>query len=162
MNLIGETTIAAPPDIVWAALVDPEALTRLIPGCETMTGSPETGYDITVARGLGGMTARLSGRVDMTDVRPGRGCSLVAQGTGGAAGLARGTARILLAPDGEGTRLSWVIAAEVGGRLAALPRIVVDMAARRLADGFVSRFTASIEGRPAPKGWLGRLGRGLG
>ena len=45
---------------MWAALIDPEVLRRLIPGCETMTGSPATGYDIAVAREVGGLTVRLT------------------------------------------------------------------------------------------------------
>ena len=156
MDLTGDTRVAAPPAAVWAALIDPDLLCRLIPGCEAMTGDPERGYDITVARTLAGMTARLSGRIDMTEVAPAQGCLLHAQGTGGAAGLARGTARIALLPEGEGTRLSWVIAAEVGGRLGALPVFVVDAAARRLAAAFAERFCAEVEGRPS-RGWLGRL-----
>ena len=158
MDLTGEKLIAAPPEAVWAALTDPEFLSRLIPGCETMTGSPETGYDITVARSVGGMTARLSGRFDMTEVVPARGCLLTGEGRGGAAGLAKGTARIGLRPEGVGTCLSWDIRAELGGKLAALPGFVVNMAARKVADGFVERFTAAIEARPGGKtGWLGRI-----
>lgn len=158
MDLSGDKLIAAAPEAVWAALIDPEFLKTLIPGCETMTGSPETGYDITVARGVGGMTARLSGRFDMTEVEPARGCLLTGEGRGGAAGLAKGTARIRLRPEGKGTRLSWDIGAELGGKLASLPGFVVTMAARKVADGFVERFTAAIEGRePGKKGWLDRL-----
>ena len=61
MQITGEKVIAAAPEAVWAALIDPEFLKALIPGCESMTGSPVTGYDITVARSVGGMTARLTG-----------------------------------------------------------------------------------------------------
>jgi carbon monoxide dehydrogenase subunit G len=158
MELTGEKLIAAPPETVWAALVDPAFLSRLIPGCETMSGSPDSGYDITVARSVGSMTARLSGRFDMTEVVPARGCLLTGEGRGGAAGLAKGTARIALRPEGNGTCLSWNIQAELGGKLASLPNFVVNMAARKVADGFVERFTAAIEERPAEKkNWLGRI-----
>ena len=158
MELTGNKAIAAAPAAVWAALVDPAFLRTLIPGCESMSGSPEAGYEITVARSLGGMEARMSGRFAMSEVEPGRGCLLTGGGNGGAAGEARGTARIRLAPEGEGTRLSWDIRAELGGRLAALPDFLVGMAARKVADGFAERFAAAIEGRaPARKGWLGAI-----
>lgn len=158
MELTGDKAIAAPPSAVWSALIDPVFLKRLIPGCEAMSGSPETGYEITVARSLGGMEARLSGRFAMSDVEPGGGCLLTGGGHGGAAGEARGTARIRLAPEGKGTRLSWDIEAELGGKLAALPDFLVGMAARKVADGFVERFAAAIEGRAAVrKGWLGTI-----
>jgi carbon monoxide dehydrogenase subunit G len=63
-----------------------------------------------------------------------------------------------LRPEGIGTCLSWDIRAELGGKLASLPGFVVNMAARKVADGFVERFTAAIEARPTGKpGWLGRI-----
>ncbi|TNC50818.1 carbon monoxide dehydrogenase [Rubellimicrobium rubrum] len=160
MKLTGEKFLAVPADRVWAALIDPDFLGTLIPGCESMTGSPETGYDITVQRSVGGMSARLSGRFDLTDLEPGRGCLLAGEGRAAAAGLAKGTARIRLLPEGEGTRLTWDIDAELGGKLAKLPDFVVVMAARKVADGFVERFAAAIESRPQQaKGWFGRIVR---
>jgi hypothetical protein len=80
MQLVGEKLLAAPPDRVWAALIDPDFLKALIPGCQSMTGDPETGYDITVERNVGGMAARLSGRFDLSEVEPGRGCVLTGSG----------------------------------------------------------------------------------
>ena len=158
MELTGDKAIAAPPATVWAALVDPAFLKGLVPGCEAMSGSPERGYDITVARSLGGMEARMTGRFTMSEVEPGRGCLLSGGGDGGAAGHARGTARVRLAPEGKGTRLSWEIEAELGGKLAALPDFLVVLAARKVADGFVERFAAAVEGRePERKGWFDRI-----
>ena len=158
MQLTGVKIIAATPEVVWAALIDPEFLKALIPGCESMTGSPEAGYDVTVARQVGGMTARLTGFFDLFEVEPGRGCVLSGGGSGGAAGHAKGTAHIRLAPEGEGTRLGWDISAELGGKLSSLPGFVVKIAAQKVADGFVERFTAAIEKRPVEKkGWLGRI-----
>lgn len=158
MQMSGAKTITASPEEVWAALIDPEFLKVLIPGCESMTGSPDSGYDITVARQVGGMTARLTGFFDLSEVEPGRGCVLSGGGTGGGAGHAKGTARVRLAPEGQGTRLTWDIAAELGGKLANLPGFVVRLAAQKVADGFVERFAAAIERRPVEKkGWLGRI-----
>lgn len=158
MELSGAKVIAAPPATVWAALVDPSFLKGLVPGCESMRGSPAAGYDITVSRRVAGLEARMTGRFVLSEVEPARGCLLTGGGEGGAAGHARGTARIRLAPEGEGTRLSWDIRAEVGGKLAALPDFLVSMAASKVAAGFVERFAAAIEGRaPEWKGWLGRL-----
>ncbi|WP_210527707.1 CoxG family protein [Rubellimicrobium arenae] len=158
MQITGDKLIAAAPDVVWDALIDPEFLKTLIPGCESMKGSPAKGYDITVARKVGGMEARLSGRFDLTEVEPGRGCLLIGEGRGGAAGLAKGAARIRLDPADSGTKLSWDLTAELGGKLASMPNFLVEMAARKVADGFVERFAAAIENRPVQaKGWLGRL-----
>lgn len=157
MQLAGKKYVAASPEVVWAALIDPGFLKLLIPGCESMTGSPEQGYDITVARSVGGMTARLTGFFDLSEVEPAKGCVLSGGGSGGSAGHAKGTARIRLRREGDGTQLSWDIAAELGGKLASLPGFMVNMAAQKVAEGFVERFAAAIEKRPVKKrGWFGR------
>lgn len=160
MELTGEKIVAARPEAVWAALIDPEFLRKLIPGCESMTGNPERGYDITVVRHVGSLEARMTGRFTMAEVVPGGGCLLSGAGEAGAVGDARGTARIRLVAVGEETLLAWDIAAELGGKLAAVPEFLVNMAARKVADGFVERFKAAIEGREPErkKGWLGKIG----
>lgn len=158
MNLFGEEIFSAPPAAVYAALLDPEVLRPLIPGCESLSGSPATGYDIAAARRVAGAEMRLTGRVDMEDVRPAEGFLLRASGSGGAAGGARGTARIRLVPQGAGTRLVWDIDAGVEGALARLPEFVLRLAASKMAEGFVRRFKAALEGGGPPRrGLLGRL-----
>lgn len=161
MELTGEKIVAAPPEAVWAALIDPEFLRKLIPGCESMVGTPERGYDITVVRSVGGLEARMTGRFTMTEVVPARGCLLSGAGEAGGVGDARGNARIRLAPAGDETLLSWDIRAELDGKLAAVPGFLVNMAARKVADGFIERFRSAIEGGEPErrKGWLGRMGR---
>jgi carbon monoxide dehydrogenase subunit G len=150
MEMSGEARIGASPETVWAALTDPSVLCRLISGCESMTGDPLRGYDITVAQGVGTMRARLSGRLDLTEVAPGRGCLIHAEGRGGAAGLAAGTARIRFLPEPGGTRLTYAVEARLGGRLARVPGFVVRAVARRMVDTFFARFAAVVEG-PAPR-----------
>lgn len=159
MELTGERILTAPPEAVWAALIDPEFLKALIPGCESMTGNPERGYDITVVRSVGSLEARMTGRFTMADVVPGRGCLLTGAGDAGPVGDAHGTARIRLSPAAAETLLSWDIRAELGGKLAAVPEFLVNMAARKVADGFVERFKDAVEGRePEPrKSWLGKI-----
>lgn len=158
MKLSGEETFVAPPAAVYAALVDPAVLRPLIPGCESLTGSPDRGYDIAAARRVGGAEMRLTGRVDMEEVRPPHGFDLRAAGSGGMAGGARGTARIRLDPEGAGTRLRWDLDAGMEGALARLPDFVIRLAAAKVAEGFVRRFKAAVDGDGPPRrGLLGRL-----
>lgn len=159
MRISGAAQIEAPPDAVWGALVDPVFLGRLIPGCESMTGSVEAGYEVTASRKVAGAEVRMTGRFRLSEVAAGRGCLLTGSGEAPGAGGARGTCRIGLAPEAGGTRLAWDIEADLNGRLAALPDFVVTLAARKVAEGFLGRFAAAVEGRePGPrKAWLGRI-----
>lgn len=156
MKLSGEERIGASPAAVWAALIDPEVLAPLIPGCESMSGSPAMGYDLAASRSVAGLEVRLTGRVDLTASRPGEGCDLVASGSGGKAGGARGTARIRLQPDGEGTRLRYELDASVEGALSRIPGFVLRIAAGRVAEGFMGRFKAAVEAK-GPSRPPGRL-----
>ena len=49
-------------------------------------------------------------------------------------------------PEGTGTRLSWDLEAATEGTIARIPDFVVRIAAGRVADGFIRRFKAAVEG----------------
>ena len=149
MQMSDTREIAAPPSAVWAALFDPEVLKACVPGCQELTGSAEDGYEATVVQKVGPVKATFKGTVTMSDVVPGESCTLTGEGKGGAAGFAKGEARVRLEPIGTGTRLSYDVDAKVGGKLAQLGSRIVDGFARRMAGDFFTRFQSEIEG-PAP------------
>ncbi|MBV6634308.1 MAG: carbon monoxide dehydrogenase, partial [Mameliella sp.] len=43
MQMSDSREIAAPRDVVWQAILDPEVLKACVPGCTEMTGSAEEG-----------------------------------------------------------------------------------------------------------------------
>jgi carbon monoxide dehydrogenase subunit G len=152
MQMSDTRTIAAPPAHVWAALFDPDVLKACVPGCEALTGSAETGYEATVVQKVGPVKATFHGVVSMQDVVAPESCTLVGEGKGGAAGFAKGEARVHLAATPEGhTTLTYEVEAKVGGKLAQLGSRIVDGFARKMAGDFFERFQTAIEG-PAPEG----------
>lgn len=169
MQLSDTRDIAAPPETVWAALFDPAVLKACVPGCESMTGSAEDGFEAVVVQKVGPVSARFTGVVRLSDIDPGRGCTISGEGKGGPAGFAKGSARVTLEGQGEGTRLSYQVEANVGGKLAQLGSRIIDGFARKMADDFFARFQAAVEGpsdaaeangapADAPKkGWFRRL-----
>ena len=161
MKLGDSRVIAASPDSVWSALLDPQVLQACIPGCESMTGSAETEYEAVLVQKAGPLSFRVTGIVTLTDILPGQGATVSAAGKGGAAGVAAGVAKIILAAEGQGTRLTYQVQANVGGKIAQLGHRIIEGFARRLADQFFDRFQAVLDGKPAPvaakPGWFGRL-----
>lgn len=155
MEMTGSQYIAAPPRDVWAGITDPEVLKDCIPGCSEMTGSAEDGFEAVVTQKVGPVKATFRGAVALTDVRPGEGCTLEGEGKGGPAGHAKGSAKVTLTPEGEGTRLDYEVDARVGGKLAQLGSRIIDGVAKKLADSFFQSFKERIEGpavaeAPAP------------
>lgn len=171
MQLADSRFIAASPDRVWTAILDPEMLKACIPGCESMTGSAEEGYEAVVVQKVGPVSARFTGLVKLSDITPGQAVTISGEGKGGAAGFAKGGAKVTLAAEEGGTRLAYEVDASVGGKIAQLGSRIIDGFAKKMADQFFERFQDAVEGPKEPelaeadaggddapkKGWLGRL-----
>jgi len=151
MQLTDERHIKATPHSVWAAILDPEILKACVPGCESMTGSPEAGYEAVVVQKVGPVKARFTGLVTLSEIVPGKAVTISGEGKGGAAGYARGGAKVTLAAEGDGTKLTYAVDASVGGKIAQLGGRIIDSFAKKLADQFFQRFQETIEGPPAPE-----------
>ena len=147
MEMSGERQIAASRAEVWAALNDPEVLKTCIPGCQSMERNGENGFTAKVVQKVGPVKATFKGEVTLSDIEPGVGCRLDGQGKGGAAGFAKGGATVRLEAEGEGTRLSYDVEANVGGKLAQLGSRLIDSFARKLADQFFAKFQDVMEER---------------
>jgi hypothetical protein len=82
----------------------------------------------------------------LDDLEPPTAYSVTFEGQGGAAGFAKGSARVTLAPqDGDrATLMSYQVQAQVGGKLAQIGSRLVDAAARKVADDFFTAFTEKI------------------
>ncbi len=150
MQLSDARTIAADPATVWAAILDPEVLKDCIPGCESMTGTPDTGFEAVVVQKVGPVKARFTGVVQLLDRVEGQSVRIQGEGKGGPAGFAKGGAQVTLTAVPEGTSLSYTVDASVGGKLAQLGSRIIDGFARKMADDFFTRFQARVEG-PAPE-----------
>jgi hypothetical protein len=148
MDMTGEYRIAAPRDKVWQSLNDPAILQQCIPGCEALEKISDTELDGKVKAKVGPVSARFGGKVTLSDLDPPNSYKISGEGTGGAAGFAKGGAAVDLRDDNGATVLSYKVEANVGGKLAQIGSRLIEGAARKMADDFFSRF-AAIVGAPA-------------
>jgi carbon monoxide dehydrogenase subunit G len=145
MDMTGEYTIKAPRQAVWDALNDPEALKAAIAGCEELVRDGD-GFKATVVAKVGPVKAKFGGRVTLSDLDPPNGYTITGEGQGGAAGFAKGGAKVHLAEDGAGgTILKYEAHAQIGGKLAQIGSRLIDGAAKKMADDFFSAFAAGVE-----------------
>ncbi len=144
MDMTGEYHIAAPRQKVWDALNDPEILKQAIPGCETITKHSDTEMSATVRAKVGPVSARFGGKVTISDRDPQNGYKIMGEGTGGPAGFAKGGATVKLSDDGDGTKLSYTVEANVGGKLAQIGSRLIDATARQMAENFFSKFASLV------------------
>jgi carbon monoxide dehydrogenase subunit G len=169
MQLSDVRIIKASPDVVWAAILNPEVLMQCVPGCQSMVGSVEEGFEATVKQKIGPVSATFSGVVKLSEIDPGRAVTISGEGKGGAAGFAKGGAKVRMEPVPEGTQLSYDVEANVGCKIAQLGSRLIEGFAKKMADEFFTRFQDAVEGPEAAeeevaadtgvqkKGWFKRL-----
>jgi hypothetical protein len=145
MDMTGEYRLAAPRSKVWAALNDPEILKQSIPGCEEINKQSDTEMTAKVTAKVGPVSARFGGKVTLSDLDPPNGYRISGEGSGGAAGFAKGGATVKLADEGSGTLLTYTVEAHVGGKLAQIGSRLIDATARKMAGDFFSRFAAIVD-----------------
>ena len=152
MEMTGEQLINASQATTWAALNDPEMLKACVPGCETIDRLAENEYQVLMVARIGPVSAKFKGKLALSDLKPPHSYAIAFEGQGGAAGFGKGSAQVQLAPDGEGTKLSYQVKASVGGKLAQIGSRLVDAAARKLSQDFFAAFNekvAALHGAPA-------------
>lgn len=168
MKMQDERQIAADRATVWAALLNPDVLKECVPGAQEVTGTPDDGFEATVTQKVGPVKATFKGQVTLLDRVEPESLTLSGEGKGGAAGFAKGEARVRLEESDEGTRLIYEVEAKVGGKLAQLGSRIVDGFAKKMADQFFANLESVIEGpkvdtdgdgaaEPEKKGWLKRM-----
>lgn len=148
MNLSDTREIEADRETVWAALLSAEVLKECVPGCQEMTGSPEDGFEAVVVQKVGPVKATFKGAVTLSDMVQPDSLTLSGEGKGGAAGFAKGGAKVRL-EDGESpgvTVLHYDVEAKVGGKLAQLGSRIIDGFAKKMADQFFTNFQEAVEG----------------
>jgi uncharacterized protein len=144
MDMNGEYQIAAPRQRVWEALNDPEVLRQCIPGCEEIVKLSDVEWTAKVTAKVGPVKAKFGGKVTLSDLDPPNGYTITGEGTGGAAGFAKGGAAVKLIDQGAGTLLSYTVKAQVGGKLAQIGSRLIDGASRKMADEFFAQFATML------------------
>jgi carbon monoxide dehydrogenase subunit G len=160
MELKGERLLAVDRATAWKALNDPEVLRACIPGCESVESAGENQFTVTVAAALGPVKARFQGRIRLEDIVEPASYTIRFEGQAGAAGFAKGAARVTLTEEGANTRLGYAVEAQVGGRLAQVGSRLIDSAALKLADDFFAAFEKQVGGAASSPATAGAVASG--
>jgi carbon monoxide dehydrogenase subunit G len=144
MEMKGEQLVPASQQETWDALNDPQMLKACVPGCESITPAGENAYEVLMVARVGPVSAKFKGKLTLSDITPPLSYSISFEGQGGAAGFAKGGAQVRLSAEGESTKLSYDVKANVGGKLAQIGSRLVDAAARKVADDFFKNFNSKM------------------
>ncbi|WP_158916954.1 carbon monoxide dehydrogenase subunit G [Caulobacter sp. S45] len=151
MEMTGERLITASREKVWAALNDADVLRQSIEGCESLDKTSETEFVAKVVAKLGPVKAKFGGKVTLSDLDPPNGYTLTGEGNGAGAGFAKGVATVKLTSEGDDTRLTYNVKADVSGKLAQIGSRLIEGSAKKMADDFFNKFSANVGGGAAPE-----------
>ena len=143
MKLSGSYQINLEKQKVWEALNDAEILRKSIPGCESFIKSSDTEFTATAINKIGPFNASFTGDIKLKEISAPN--SYIIEGSGNSpVGFASGKAKVKLEDSEGGTKLSYDVEANVGGKIAQIGSRLIDMTAKKMADVFFSKFSELV------------------
>jgi 2-furoyl-CoA dehydrogenase large subunit len=141
----GSAEVGAPPEAVWAMLLDADALASIIPGAHSVEKLSPTHFRAEVTLGVGPVKGRYRAEIELFDLAPPSRVKLRGAAVG-ALGAADGEGQVTLAQTSAGTRLSYTYEAKIGGKAASVGGRLLDAAARIV----IRQFFEALARRVAP------------
>lgn len=155
----GTTKIDAPPEAVFAVMLDPQALAKVIPGCHGLEEIGEHHYRADVTVGVAMVKARYEAQIRLTELDPPHSLRLAGTGTSSLGG-ASGDGKVTLEPtESGGTLLSYDYQAEVSGKVAAVGGRMLEGAAKMVLGQLFEQLgrQAGGSGKGAGMSWWRKL-----
>ena len=144
MKLTGSYQINLEKQKVWDALNDSEVLKQAIPGCEEFKKNSDTKFTTTATNKIGPFNATFTGDIELQDLNPPNSYKISGSGNS-PVGFASGEASVTLEDHEGGTKLTYIVEANVGGKIAQVGSRLIDMTAKKMADIFFGKFSELIE-----------------
>jgi carbon monoxide dehydrogenase subunit G len=145
MDIAGSYTFDAPPDKVWALLMDPAVIASCIPGCDTFEPTGENSYRARLTVALAAITGTYDGIVTLTDLLPPTSYRLLAEGKG-RPGFVKGSAAVSLRSDGAATIVDVAGTVQTGGPIARLGQRLIGGVSKMMMDRFFASMAAVSRG----------------
>ncbi len=149
MKIQGEHVFDAPRDTVWEAVLDPDVLTRVLPGCEDFHEVGENEYEGTLKIKVGPVQGKFKGKVKLSDLKAPESYHLALDGKG-APGFVNGQGELKLEDDGGKTKLHYEVDAKVGGRIASVGQRLLDSTTRVITRQALEGLETQIAARTSP------------
>jgi uncharacterized protein len=135
MKISATRVFNAPREKVFAALVDPAVLQKCIEGCEKLEKTGEDSYTAHLKIGVAGLKGSYLGNVRIEEQNPPESFTLRVDGKG-SPGWVKGTARVRILSNGDGSELQCESEGQVGGLIAAVGSRLVEAAGKKMLDEF--------------------------
>ncbi len=131
MKMQGTYTLLASIDQVWAFLMDPEEIAKVMPGCEALEETAPDIYRVTLKIGVAAVKGTYTGSVQLLDKTPPTSYRMLIEGSG-TPGFVKGDASIVLTAEDNRTVLAYDADTQVGGLIANVGQRMIGGAAKMI------------------------------
>lgn len=149
VELAGEYEFAAPQELVWEMMLNPEILSMTIAGCERLERVDESTLHGLLNLRVGPVQGVFQGKVESTDVKAPTSLHMIVSGSG-PAGAVRGEGNITLEALAATTRLRYDGAVQVSGRIASVGQRVMDSSAKSIVKQSLQNLEKHIQAQLEP------------
>ena len=108
-----------------------------------MEKTGEDSYDAKLRIGVAGIKGNYTGKVRIAEKKPPESFTLQAEGNG-APGWVKGTAKIQIAPKGEGSELQCEADGQAGGLIAAVGSRLIEAAGKKMLKDFLRKISEQL------------------
>jgi carbon monoxide dehydrogenase subunit G len=145
MQVEGQVTFAAPAERVWQVLRDRDALSKAIPGCESLQETAPGSYHANLKLGIAAVKGSYTAEVVISEERAPAHYRLKIAGQGGPGFVNMEGDVDLQAQDGQ-THVAYRFDVQVGGMVAAVGQRMLSGVGRMLAQDFFKAMQQTAEG----------------
>lgn len=154
MQISGSNHLAADPATAWAAFHDQSVLVATLPGAQAMREVAPGSFEMTVSAGVAAIRGTYDGTAVFSQEVPEESFVLSLAGSGGP-GTINADVKVDMSPAAdEGTDLTWVADATVGGPVGGVGQRMLSGVAKRLAGQFFANIDKELQrrtsGEPVP------------
>jgi carbon monoxide dehydrogenase subunit G len=151
VEIEGAYEIAAPRELVWEMVLDPDILSRVVPGCDKLERTGDNEYQGKMRIKVGPVDGVYKGTLALSELRPLEGFHLAVNGRG-ASGNVRGEGDVQLESTENGdTLLRYVGQGEVSGRMATVGQRLTQSSARAITKQCLNNLDRQVEARVEPQ-----------
>ena len=153
VKLAGTHSFDAPKNEVFEALLDPDVLSRILPGCRRLERTSENEFSGEISIRVGPVQGSFNGKVTLDEIDPPNGYRMEIAGQG-RPGYVKGVGTLRLEGDGP-TTLHYDGDAQLSGRIASVGQRLVDSTARSLTRQGLQSLESIIAARLQPEAEAG-------
>jgi uncharacterized protein len=141
MKIEGSYTLNAPRELVWSLMIDPDVLSRCVPGVQSLENTEGTAYKLTLKTGVGAIKGVYNGAIKLEDLREPEHYKMIVDGKGGA-GFVKGVGELDLIEQGDETVVNYAGDVSVGGTIAGVGQRMILSTAKMMAGQFFTALEA--------------------